>query len=262
MQRYRSLRAAAELVLVCASMATLEARAGIVTTFNELPPFGTYVSASHTFAGFIIASLPFPISITNAAHSIGPQVIGRRTLCPPVPLPCITDSTMRGFMEEHTFDSTGAFGILLPGSTIEKTFPGVRVTTRIELLSNAGGRREYSNELVALEFPMFDLMGIDILLREDQDDDKKSTGRTTVEDKGGGLFRIDSFFDVFTELSLDRGLTWNDCIVPAGQNACGRMVLVPEPATPALVGAALALLGWAVRRRPARRGGAGLNQRM
>lgn len=35
-----------------------------------------------------------------------------------------------------------------------------------------------------------------------------STGQTTIQDLGGGTFRIDSFFDVFFELSLDGGVTW------------------------------------------------------
>lgn len=251
----RSLHAAAALVLACTSMIPQNSRAGIITTFSELPPFGTYASSGHTFAGFLISSVPFPISITTAAHTPAPPSTVRRIICPPVPLPCIMDSMTPGFMEEETFDSEGSFGIVLPGSTIEKKFPLIRVITRIKLLSNLGGVKEYSNELVSLEIPMFDLMGMDILLREDQDDDKKSTGMTTIKDLGGGLFRIDSFFDVFTELSLDHGRTWNDCIVPAGQPACGRVVLVPEPGTLALVGAAFALLGWAGRCRPARRVG-------
>jgi hypothetical protein len=37
---------------------------------------------------------------------------------------------------------------------------------------------------------------------------KTSPGQTTITDLGGGQFGIDSFFDVFTELSLDGGQTW------------------------------------------------------
>jgi hypothetical protein len=51
-----------------------------------------------------------------------------------------------------------------------------------------------------------------------------STGQTTITDIGGGLYHIDSFFDVFTELSLDGGATW----IPdsAGPE---RLTLMPEP---------------------------------
>lgn len=39
-----------------------------------------------------------------------------------------------------------------------------------------------------------------------------STGQTLKQDVGGGNYWVDSFFDVFTELSLDGGQTW----YPAG----------------------------------------------
>ena len=35
-----------------------------------------------------------------------------------------------------------------------------------------------------------------------------SLGQTSITSLGGGLYRIDSFFDVFTELSMDGGQTW------------------------------------------------------
>ena len=34
-----------------------------------------------------------------------------------------------------------------------------------------------------------------------------STGATSISDLGGGQFQIDSFFDVFAELSIDGGTT-------------------------------------------------------
>ena len=34
-----------------------------------------------------------------------------------------------------------------------------------------------------------------------------SLGQTTITDIGGGSFKIDSFFDIFTKLSLDNGVT-------------------------------------------------------
>jgi len=35
-----------------------------------------------------------------------------------------------------------------------------------------------------------------------------SSGQTMIQDLGGGMFKIDSFFDVFFELSLDGGVNW------------------------------------------------------
>jgi hypothetical protein len=57
-----------------------------------------------------------------------------------------------------------------------------------------------------------------------------STGEAIITDIGGGLYRIDSFFDVFTELSLDNGQTWIPSDGPA------RLSLVPAPGTAALLG--------------------------
>ena len=37
---------------------------------------------------------------------------------------------------------------------------------------------------------------------------RASTGKTSISGPSGGLYHIDSFFDVFTELSLDGGMTW------------------------------------------------------
>jgi len=47
-----------------------------------------------------------------------------------------------------------------------------------------------------------------------------SLGQTTIVELGGGMFEIDSFFDVFTELSLDGGQTWTAAVAQ-----------VPEPSS-------------------------------
>ncbi len=53
-----------------------------------------------------------------------------------------------------------------------------------------------------------------------------SPGGTRIEDLGGN-FRVDSFFDVFTELSLDGGATWT----PGGQST--HIQIGPTQPTPA-----------------------------
>jgi hypothetical protein len=57
-----------------------------------------------------------------------------------------------------------------------------------------------------------------IMLRENPA--RASQGGTIITDLGGGLYQIDSFFDVFTELSVDGGEYWQ----PA--NDLGRLILV------------------------------------
>ncbi|MBI3837991.1 MAG: PEP-CTERM sorting domain-containing protein [Planctomycetia bacterium] len=71
-----------------------------------------------------------------------------------------------------------------------------------------------------------------------------SLGQTTITDIGGGMFHIDSFFDVFTELSLDGGQTW----MPSEGST--HVSLTPEPASVTMLGVGLAcLVGYAWRRR-------------
>jgi hypothetical protein len=68
----------------------------------------------------------------------------------------------------------------------------------------------------------------------------RSSGMVAITDEGGGMYRIDSFFDVFTELSVDGGQTWLPDV--AGPH---HMTLVPEPSTLLL----LALGGIALARK-------------
>jgi hypothetical protein len=59
-------------------------------------------------------------------------------------------------------------------------------------------------------------------------------GETTITDIGGGQYHIDSFFDVFTEISIDGGASWDQSI------GSSHMVSeVPVPAAAWLFGSAL-----------------------
>jgi hypothetical protein len=62
-----------------------------------------------------------------------------------------------------------------------------------------------------------------------------SVGQTRITDIGGGQYHIDSFFDVFTELSFDGGTNWLPSV------GSTRVNLVPEPSSALLV--TLALIG-------------------
>ena len=70
-----------------------------------------------------------------------------------------------------------------------------------------------------------------------------STGQSSVTSIGGGLYHIDSFFDVFTELSIDGGNSW----IPSTSST--HIVLSPEPTSLILVGVGLVCLAGKRRRR-------------
>jgi hypothetical protein len=75
----------------------------------------------------------------------------------------------------------------------------------------------------------------------------QSTGHYTLTPLGGGLtgYSVDSFFDVFVELSLDDGATWRQTDGPFRMN----LTSVPEPAAVALVMVGVAGVLALVRRR-------------
>ncbi len=70
-----------------------------------------------------------------------------------------------------------------------------------------------------------------------------SLGQTSISDIGGGLYRIDSFFDVFTELSIDGGATWIPSV------SASHVVLSPEPGSLILFGLGVFALSGVTRRR-------------
>ncbi len=138
----------------------------------------------------------------------------------------------------HFFNSiiAGNFGLPVVGNAL----------TQVKVTFNhcdpqpcpAGADRFFDTELLQLDVSGGNLPPT-VLIREDPDE--ASTGLLAIRDIGGGQFQIASFFDVFTELSIDGGLNW------INSDGSTRMTLVPEPATLLLL--AGGLIGLAVSRR-------------
>jgi len=193
---------------------------GINTPDPNLPPPGVYLSPDDVHAMYSGPDL----EIVLMAIQHQPFAGGSRQ-----PGPGPTDET-------ENFESSlsgqgscsglncGLLGIP-PGFPVEMTGP-VQTVVFDRLTSLTG---TFDTEIVSMS-----LTGGGVMIRESPT--LPSTGQTTITDIGGGLYHIDSFFDVFTELSLDGGSSW----IPSSGST--HVVLgIPEPASVVLM--ALGLMG-------------------
>jgi hypothetical protein len=96
-----------------------------------------------------------------------------------------------------------------------------------------------------VEMLSMSLTGAGVMIRESPS--RPSLGKTSITDLGGGMYHIDSFFDVFTELSIDGGMTW----IPNAGLRGTRVNLggVPEPSSILLASLAFFGIGVLARRR-------------
>jgi hypothetical protein len=104
-------------------------------------------------------------------------------------------------------------------------------TTTVRITFNSPG--DYSTEMTGLNVSAATPFGL-MMIRESPT--LASTGHTTFTAVTGG-YQIDSFFDIYTELSLDDGLTWmpdNTGPVHVGYTC------IPEPAATSLLGLGVA----------------------
>lgn len=194
------------------------AQAELITDDPSLPPRGGhYVSLFHS----IYNTPGGPITLSSVIHK-GFTNITR---------------TPDDGDEIERFDSlliaTGSFG----GMSFPLRLHGpVSILTRDKVGAVTG---TFDTEMLSMSLTGSSPFG-DIMVRESPT--LPSMGRVMIADiNSGGLFRIDSFFDIFTELSLDGGQNF----IPQ-QNGPTRVNLVPEPSAIALLG--IGILGVVGRR--------------
>lgn len=118
------------------------------------------------------------------------------------------------------------------------TGPSDATDTIIQRLTGLGGPGTFNTQMTQLDMSL----GNGLFVRIDPQ--TPSTGQTTIEDIGAGEYKITSFFDIFTDISLDGGNTWTPSTGPAVMT----LESTPEPSTLALVGTGIAGL-LAFRRR-------------
>ncbi|MCC7476661.1 MAG: hypothetical protein IT425_14830 [Pirellulales bacterium] len=104
----------------------------------------------------------------------------------------------------------------------------------------------FDTEMLSLSLQGGDLPA-NIRVRESPS--RPSTGKGRITDLGGGIFRVDSFFDIFTELSLDGG-EWIPASGPL--HIVGSSPAVPEPASATLLALGSILLTSGLLRRRGR----------
>jgi len=151
--------------------------------------------------------------------------------------------------EMETFISTldGGAQVCPPGTGAGGCGPAIPFTLQGPVVTHVFGKGptdttgSWDTEMVSMSLTG-NVGGNPVMIRESPT--LPSLGHTSVTDIGGGQFRIDSFFDVFTELSVDGGSSW---IASAGST---HMRLVPEPSSLLIIGiGCLGLLGLGRRRR-------------
>jgi hypothetical protein len=113
----------------------------------------------------------------------------------------------------HTFDSQADFKVSWDGgSTFSPGRAPVTATMKITCISDSGGIAKYNTELLQMDVAGGDLSGV--MIRESPT--LASVGGIAIETLSDG-YRIHSFFDIFTELTLDGGVTWYPSTNDAGR---------------------------------------------
>jgi len=198
----------------------IPAGADVITTNPNLPPnVGGYLSPTQVHACYPNCA---NIDLTNIIHSFFLNIV----------------RTPSGPNESETFSSTalGNVSVLL-GPFNPISLSGPVQTIVFGKVGNTTGT--FATEMLSLN-----LSGGGVTIRESPT--LSSTGQTSITDVGGGNFQIHSFFDIFTELSLDGGATW----IPSNGSTHVDLANFSEPPAGVLAGiglAALVLMG--ARRR-------------
>ena len=231
------------------SMATA-ADASLITSSANLPPAGVYLSLDihNIYAGPALAFLLTLPEHAPYANFVFIERGGQGT----VGGPNDEIETFGSALDAHVKATTVLGGNTLydgpahgeggPGST----HPGTGGTQTIVFGKFGQTTGTFQTEMLQLnlEGTVPGLGGF--MIRESPT--KASTGQVTITDIGGGQYQIDSFFDVFTELSIDGGATWmvgSDSIAnsQAGIATAGHVTLfptgtpVPEPTSMSLLAA-------------------------
>lgn len=136
--------------------------------------------------------------------------------------------TIDSFFDIFTEVSTDGGGTWMP-------MTASNVLAQIAYMPTVLGVQDYDAEVLLLNGNL----PVGVMIRESPT--RASRGRTTIASLGVADYDCDSFFDIFTEISLDGGQSWAPSQAPL------HLMGTPEPATLSLLAVGGALLAW--RRR-------------
>ena len=178
---------------------------GVVTPDPQLPPTnGEYRSASQVHAKFSGPDLDVVL-----------QDVRHRAIANTVVI--IPDGDSGNEIEQ--FDSLLRTTATVNGVVIPLDLKGPVQTVVLGKKGQTTG--SWDTEILSMDLRGQVPGGPAVLIRENPQ--LASQGQTNITNREDGLFNIDSFFDVFTEVSLDGGETWTPATDPV------RVDLAPEP---------------------------------
>ena len=193
-------------VLCCVLAFPSMSAAAFQTNSNlMLPPGGEY-----TGSGWIYSFGQTNISISDVTLSGWSS-----SVAPPA----------QGVTISHSCSATLGGTLIITNNNINESFAR---NANITFSMTGGSGTTMNTELTQMNANISSSLGT-ILLRESPT--LHSYGQTDITGPSGGYYFIDSFFDVFTELSLDGGISW----LPSTSSS--DLTLVPEPATMLLLAA-------------------------
>jgi hypothetical protein len=206
-------------LMIALAIGSTVAQADVIAGSANLPPIsGEYTIPDTCVPAVCVANIRvYGFQITGDTFASGNESVSTNALFAaglfqnggaglPLGILVLTGDVDFQFNNRSSSTETGTFASLLTGLDLSGTFNGHSVEAQL----NSGSA---------------------------------TTGSTTVSDAGNGMFRINSFFDVFTELSIDHG-----AFTP-GPPRVATLVPTPEPGDGAMAISGLMAVAGLLRRR-------------
>jgi hypothetical protein len=216
---------------------------GMALVVSALPAPASYVSSDRRFPAPMYAGTnPVEYATPGGVYRAGRDSDFFDVFLEPPPLARVNLPTTPGVTQvDSFFDVFAEFDLaLLPSPPVSTHAPAPMTTSATRLNGLPPGEPVWATEILEMHISGGE-MPTGVRIRESPT--KASLGRHSITELGGGLYRIDSFFDVFTELSIDGGQTWTP-----GSSANRLVGALPEPtASVLMILGSAALLG--MRRR-------------